>query len=336
MVNNILVLGGGVAGLSLAIALKKKGYSTTIVEKSNYDNFVHGEHVPSSVVNLLDLLSVPNSILMCNSIRCNGVVGYWAEKEIINQGIFNQSGFDFILNRPNFEFDIYQYAMSLGVNFHLCTKLYRINKNKAILKNGLIISFDHIFDCTGRLSTYHNNTRLIFDSLIGITYTIPHKKEKRDNSEVLIDSTENGWWYSVSNSYNSIVTFFTDKDIYKKLNLDSELETTNLLRKKIEKIPQKANIMPCYTSILRNKPDTIFQVGDSFASYDPLSSLGIYKAFSNANIIAENFGDNKNLDKVYDKFRTDFLNYIDTRTKFYRQGYEHYQSEFYKRRIVER
>lgn len=333
--SDILILGGGVAGLSLAIALRKIGYSVNVVEKSNYENFIHGEHVPSSIVNLLEVLSIPKSVLAENSIRCNGVIGYWTNKEVVKQGIFNHDGFDFILNRPRFEFSLSLFAKSLGITFYTGTRLSKIETNKAILTNGLTFNFDYLFDCTGRNSSYHNNTRLIFDSMIGITYTTPHNVEKED-SEIIIDSTENGWWYSVSNSNYSAVTFFTDKDIFKTLNLKKELDNTKLV-KEIFKMPfAKPKIMSCHTSILKSIPNKVFQVGDSFSSYDPLSSLGIYKAFSNAIVISEYFDiKNKELNKAYKTFQNEFLKYIKIRTEFYKQGHEYYKSEFYKRRVID-
>jgi flavin-dependent dehydrogenase len=334
--NSIVIIGGGPAGLALAAGLSKfENCNITVVEKTPYDRIFSGEHVQSQVLPILERLSIPKEILFENSTVCQGIFGIWANRQFSSNGFFNLYGCDFIIHRPEFEKSLAEFLMTKGVKFRLGAFVGKIGKDTIEVENELL-SYNYLFDCSGRTSRQFNNQRIVFDNLLGISfYGSPAAKK---DSTVIIESVENGWWYYTFNKKMSVTTYFTDSDKYnlEDRNLQKELNKTRIIKnycKQLEDIPQHK---PAFTSILKNTPGEVYQIGDSYFSLDPLSSQGIIKAFGQALYITNFFAEShfeESMRKFYSEQKTTFFQNLKFREYYYKKGWEFYKSEFYKRRI---
>ncbi len=333
---SIIIIGGGPAGLALAAGLSKFAiYDITIVEKTNYDNIFSGEHLQAQILPIFEQLNIPKEILFENSTHCAGRFGDWAGRSILSQSIFNPFGQDFIVHRPAFERVLADYLRTKGVNFFLGNSLQKIENGKITI-GFEVLRYDYLFDCSGRTSRKFDNQRIVFDNLIGISFYDPDGRS--DNAKVVIESVENGWWYQTSNEQMSITTFFTDTDIYQNLNreLQKEIDKTKVIKNYCRSLKGEPKHYSAYTSILKNSPSGIYQLGDSYFSLDPLSSQGIFKAFSQALEITDIFSKThivKAMSEFYIEQKKEFFRNLKFREYFYRQGWKKYKSEFYKRRI---
>jgi flavin-dependent dehydrogenase len=334
---SIVIIGGGPAGLALAAGLSLSGSNEiTVIEKSTYDGNVSGEHLQAGVVPILVELKIPTEILFDNSTPCDGIAGKWANRSIRSESIFTPYGPDTIVHRPQFEKALVRLLEERGVKFCLGATYAAIGSRDISLKNKKI-PYDLLFDCSGRTSRTFDNTRLIFDNLLGVSFYLP--SGPNGDAEVRIESAERGWWYHTRNRMWQIVTFFTDADIYKEIkgDLQRELDKTEVIRTRCGRLNGSRHVSPAYTSILKTNPNGIYQVGDSYFSLDPLSSQGMYKAFAHAAKVSKLVLEDRFEDSVtglYEEQRRDFVMQLRLRTKFYDEGLSYYGSEFYRRRVI--
>ena len=136
----------------------------------------------------------------------------------------------------------------------------------------------------------------------------------------------------------SVTTYFTDSDKYnlEDRNLQKDLNKTRIIKNYCKQLEDTPQHKPAYTSILKNIPGEIYQIGDSYFSLDPLSSQGIIKAFGQALYITNFFAESnfeESMRKFYSEQKTTFFQNLKFREYYYKKGWEFYKSEFYKRRI---
>ncbi len=333
---SIVIIGGGPAGLALAAGLSKFATNdVTIIEKTNYDNIFSGEHLQAQILPIFEQLNIPKEILFENSTPCAVRLGNWAGRSILSQSIFNPFGQDFIVHRPAFERVLADYLRTKGVNFFLGNSFRKIEKGKITIGRQ-DLKYDFLFDCSGRSSRKFNNQKIVFDNLLGISFYDPDGRT--NDAKVVIESVKNGWWYQTSNEKMSITTFFTDTDIYQNLSrkLQKELDKTNVIKNYCRSLKGEPKHNSAYTSILKNSPTGIYPLGDSYFSLDPLSSQGIYKAFSQALQITDVFSKTSfagAMSEFYVAQKKEFFRNLELREYFYYQGWQKHNSEFYKRRI---
>jgi flavin-dependent dehydrogenase len=336
LMSAIVIIGGGPAGLALAAGLSHLvSAEITVIEKSTYADDVSGEHLQSQILPLLDRLNVPAEILSDNSTACDGIFGSWANRAVESKSLFNLYGHDYIVHRPQFERALADDLKKKGVEFYLGAMVNKIEKGKIFIKNKAL-SYDYLFDCSGRLSQNFDNQRLIFDQLIGVSFFTA--SESNDNAKILIESAENGWWYYTQSKHRKILTFFTDADIYRRLrkDLQKELDKTNLIKDFYPKLNCRPLVKAAYTSILQSNPEDVLQIGDAYYSLDPLSSQGIYKAFGQALKLANLFSDRKpetSTFEFYAEQKREFFEHLHAREYHYHKGWLYHQSEFYERRL---
>ena len=322
--------------MALAAGLSKfEQNQITVIEKTNYDRIFSGEHVQSQILPMLERLHIPREILFENSTACDGILGRWAHRRILSKGLFNIYGQDYIIHRPEFEKSLAEFLTTKGVRFRLGTTVGKIGKGEIELPNETL-AYDYLFDCSGRTSRQFNNQRIVFDNLLGISFY--GSPDAKNDSKVIIESAEKGWWYHTHNKKMSVTTYFTDGDDYKMQsgNLQKELRKTEIVKNYCQHLEGKPCRKSAYTSILKSMPGGIHQIGDSYFSLDPLSSQGIVKAFGQALSVARCFAGNRFeecLTKFYDEQKRLFFQNLKFREYYYGQCWKYYKSEFYERRM---
>ncbi len=332
--NSIVIIGGGAAGLALAAGLSNFSENRiTVIEKTNYDGVFAGEHLQSQILPIFEDLKIPKKILFENSTVCDGILGRWANRPVLSKGFFNLYGYDFIVHRPEFEKSLAEFLKTKRVKFCLGVSPREIVKDAVKIENKTI-KFDYLFDCSGRTSRQFNNQRIVFDNLLGISfYGLPKAK---NDSKIVIESAENGWWYHTFSKKMNITTYFTDSDYLQAQDLEQELSKTEIIKNYCGQLTNKPRYKSAYTSILKSFPAEIYQIGDSYFSLDPLSSQGIFKAFRQASFVADIFTKNEFesvMSDFYAKQKEYFFQNLKFREYFYNLGWQFYKSEFYKRRI---
>lgn len=117
--NDVIIIGGGLAGLFNAILLNRAGLSVTLIERKTYPfHRVCGEYISNEVLPFLDALDIDVQQLGASSIKRLQVTAVSGTK--LNQEL-DLGGFG--LSRYTLDNYLYQKAATEGVNFLLGTRV---------------------------------------------------------------------------------------------------------------------------------------------------------------------------------------------------------------------
>ena len=360
----MLIIGGGPAGSSAAIALLQKGYQCAVIEKSNYDEIRFGETLPPAANHLLNCLQVDKSYLFEHHLPSFANKSTWGSP-VAQENDFmkspNRNGWH--LDRTEFDKHLALKARSNGAYQVTNSSVKKIHSEK---NGGWSVTFTNaigetetlkgkfIIDASGKKSIFAHSTgaeRVYADHLVGAAVLFdanPFDAEKTNYT--LVEARENGWWYSADlPQKNKVVTiFFSDPDIYKEAanSLSSLLKLvskTELTRKRIlEASGVEAKILAASSSIMNKRSGTNWMcIGDAAMTFDPLSSSGIAKAMKDgiqsAEIIDNYFkGDSHALCDYENSTLEEFSRYYSQRQRYYSLEGRWKDHPFWKRRIEAR
>ncbi len=334
---NILIVGGGLAGLSSAIALAKDGFSVTLIEANFYDSFRVGEHLSPDALNILEEFGVSKSLYQSSPT----ITSIWGDTKLYTSNyIFSIYGNGVALWRPKFDFELAQIAKQNGVKIEIGCRLQELSFSDKNWSASIFdkkqnrrykINADFIIDASGRsrvVSKKLGISSLTYDKLIGLGYIQDRKNEYHNP---IIEAVAEGWWYSANLPNNRNFTMLlTDSDLLpptlerKKFWLNS-LQNTIEIKKRFSLNSQiKINGYQANTTrVLQSCGEQWLAIGDAVMSFDPLSSGGIAKALHFSQEISmwvKKFLNNKKeaQESYREKIRKNLLSYFESRSKYYR------------------
>src|ERR1700754_3075057 len=116
--NDVIVVGGGLAGLFNAILLNRAGLQVTVIEKKTYPmHRVCGEYISNEVIPFLSKLDIdlePLQVAWINRLEVTAVSGTKLSQKLDLGG--------FGLSRYTFDNLLYQKAVAEGVNVFTNTR----------------------------------------------------------------------------------------------------------------------------------------------------------------------------------------------------------------------
>tara|TARA_R110000787_G_scaffold61198_9_gene138692 strand:+ start:11301 stop:12644 length:1344 start_codon:yes stop_codon:yes gene_type:complete len=352
------IIGGGPAGVATAIKLKQYDFKVILFEASKYDQITVGEHLAAEAVHELKKLKVPESILRDHSIPCTEVQNAWGNSEIhYNEAIFNPFGESYILSRPNFDSALLQHCKEIGIDVHLETRISKIEARTLGWKlstNKEDTEVHFIIDASGRTSKFNFGAivqrKKVQDSLIGITKHLNSEHlQSIDRSHLLVESTSNGWWYTVQIASGKLIsTFMTDPKIFTQSKMsqndfwNDQLENSIHTKARLDSFEQTNDIFiqSAHSQIATQiQGNTWLKVGDAAQSFDPLSSAGIIKGLKMGISAADALhdfiqGDANALLTYEDKIRDQHKEYKEKRLAYYQQEHRWLHAPFWYQRIL--
>ena len=334
------IIGGGPAGLSTAIGLKRLGFEVVILESGSYEKTRTGEHLAAEALHEFRKMGIPESILVNNSIPCTEVRSAWGQSELsANESIFNPFGSGYILSRPNFDEALFNYCLEIGIEAMKgvrVSKATRIGDHWELRLNDTSIEVDFLIDASGRNSKFRLEKgveKLVTDQLIGVTkHIVPNLNTKPKDSFVLVESTPKGWWYSVQLSSGAIMaTFMTDaktlsnSDLTKEMFWETQLELSHHTKIRLKELGNEGSfsVHSARSQILNLLTGSKWMaVGDAAQSYDPLSSAGIIKGLKMGQLAATKLSEHYNssplaLDEYEAQIRTQYEEYLVLKEDYY-------------------
>jgi len=299
---DVLVVGGGPAGLATALRLRALDRSVLVLERSMYSDARVGEHLSVDGEEALRELRVWDAVRKGPHLESPGVVSVWGDERAIEvAGIFRPSGGGTHLARPAFERELHRALEArdgralLGVDqlgAEPDTAVWRVSARSGGRR--LAIRARYLVDASGRsghVGRIWGAAPVRRDTLIGIAAHV----EVASRQMPLVEAVEGGWWYSACLPHDEdgegsrmVAIYFTDVDLRPRGPLDeawrTALDTSEHTRQRVERsgAVERPRGFAAHSQCLRTpaRPATASSpgwvaVGDAAMAMDPLSSAGL-------------------------------------------------------------
>ena len=357
---DVAVLGGGPAGAAIALELLNRGYSTVVIERSDYRGARIGETLPPAIQPLLVRLGIWDRFLAGKHAPSFSIRAAWGGDDLHeNDFIFNPYGAGWHIDRSRFDAMLARSAEDAGAAVYRDARLLSCDNNAS--RNWKIkiaygdqrhcLSTKFLVDATGRASCAalkQGARRVTWDRLIGVVsfFSLTSPESVLDSS-TLIEAGEDGWWYSAAlPDTRLVVAYMTDADLYAGGRKESsdylprQLLRTTHTKSRIE--DYVLSLGPYIVSANSSRLDRAangnwLAVGDAAMAFDPLSGQGVYKALDWALRAAQSIqeystGNNSALRDYAFDVEKDFDTYLLVRRAFYAREKRWPQSAFWQRR----
>lgn len=297
MVSDVLIAGGGLAGLTAAIRLSRAGFSTIVVEKRPYPHHkVCGEYVSNEVYSFLDREGMVDNLESYPQIKKFQLTAESGKKAEIN---LDMGGFG--ISRFRFDHELSLKAQKAGVNlvFDEVTDIKREGKDfNTILLKGEPIQSKLVLSAHGKRSRLDQSMNREFmqqrSPWVGIKYHI-----HMDVPEDLI-ALHNfpGGYCGISKVEDGITNLCY---LTKRENLLNAKSVPELEKRILAKNPFLARILSESESLFE-KPmvinevsfaskniveNGVFMIGDSAGLIAPLCGNGMAMAIHSGKIISD-------------------------------------------------
>ena len=356
MKKEVIIIGNGIAGITLAVLLQRKGIPFVVLHREEEKQpFALGETLPPSAMPLLHELKLL-SLFEENAYRKTyGYHSMWGNSEVTDINFYHQN----------------PYKNGLKINKHQTLKeLRKIVKDNMISysKGFEIIHEEHgntvilakndgikivqgkiLIDATGRNRTVLQKLNVqstIHDELVALSCHIPKIKHPKLTHEVYVESFKEGWGIiSGLNETENICSIFTHigHEVLSKLKNTSQwksvlAETFYLKDFIVENTEVKFKGGNANSSVAKKLAgNNWLALGDAAMSFDPLSSHGITNAIYTSAKASEaiekklNFADVAAFPKYAETLQTVFQQYLQSKNQLYQQETRWKDEAFWKR-----
>jgi flavin-dependent dehydrogenase len=296
---DVAIIGGGLAGLALAIDLRKRGYSILVIEKGNYPRQkVCGEYISMESHDYLHRICPALSNITLPRMKrfklsSTGSQGFETDLDLGGFGI----------SRYLLEEMLYTEAISLGVVFMLKCKAFNIHFNEAeqtylIKTNSGQVNSGLVCNSTGRnsnLESIENSSKLTDTNYIGIKY---HLRLMRDPGFIEIHNFPGGYCgiSSIEDGKSCLCYIVNAKMLKRAGNSIPKMEEVFLYQngqlKKIFTTAKFLNKEPLVISGINFKiketvRDGSLFLGDSAGSIAPVTGNGMSMALRSSAALAK-------------------------------------------------
>lgn len=286
----VAVLGGGPAGSACALSLRAldPGRRVVIFERGNYGATRRiGETLPPSTSVLLRRLGVWGRIRASSEVApAHGTAAAWGSSDLLDhEFVFSPLGHGLRLDRTWFDRMLARCAVDRGAELRtgVVPRVEDLGDGRRV--DGLDVEF--VVDATGRTGAFARKQgakRSVEDHLVAVhRFTEGRMRDTR----TVVEAVEHGWWYSASlPEGGAVVAFMTDSDLARDGGLRAEKTWEVALARTTHTRARDLGSFvtpPLLAAAAAGRLDRVcgpgwLAVGDAAASYDPLSSLGIFKA----------------------------------------------------------
>lgn len=296
----VVILGGGPAGVTIALALNAEGHSVIVLERSRARFPRQGEALPPEIRQPLDALGVWERFLEDAPLPSPGIVSVWGSSRAKEfDFIFHPGGSGWLVDRVRFDARLAQVASIRGVEILSPATLVGWKRGparswilRATLGDRALECKAHVLvDATGRSSSpirQLGGKRIVHDRLVGLVGLV--KADSADDHRTLVEATENGWWYScVLPQGHMVAVFLIDADLIARAANSRHRVWSDCLSQAPHtryrlgsRVPEfNPEIVVASTSRLSNiAGDGRLAVGDAATTIDPLSGQGVLRAMN--------------------------------------------------------
>lgn len=350
---DVAIVGGGPAGLSTALWLRRAGHRVVVLERSTYDDVRLGEHLAPEAVAALDRLDARGVLDPPRARPTPGTCSAWGGPDLaFRSDIESPWGCGRTVLRPAFDAALAELAVERGVALRRGQAVHAVARDGAGFRVTLpsgALACAVLVDATGRrgrLARQLGARPCRHDALVGLAGRCPpHDPAAVRNAAVWVEAAEDGWWYSaVLPDASLMLVWLTDADALAGRTpaqvwhaaLVGAPHTQERLRG--HALPSRIHVRSARSAHLRpaSGPGWL-AVGDAAASWDPLSSSGLARALAGgehaaAIIDAHARGHADALAEHDHAVERELARYLTTRTRYYRLETRWPHAPFWARR----
>ena len=359
---DIVIVGGGPAGIATALASIESGQKALVVERSLYEIARIGETIAPDILPVLTRLGLWEGFTQAGHIPSAGIRSFWGSASPREQSfIFNPYGTGWHVDRRSFDAFIANAAGERGAHLALGSRLQacepggkhgwrlRLSSPEGVFD----VRARYVVDATGRGATLARRlgaTRIFYDQLIGVIGFFQQADAGAQGAGpfTLIEAAENGWWYSAPLPCNRlVVALMTDADLYESADKRDTFYWSALMKRDAPHTFERSapftldsglRLIGAHSSRLAPVSGSGWlAAGDAAAACDPLSGDGVHRSLvaganAAAAILSDKNGDREALLKYAEKSAEAFEAYLRTRRKYYRSESRWPSSLFWERR----
>lgn len=354
---DVVVVGGGIAGLLTAIELVGLGRSVLVVEQSDYTNLRAGEHISPRGLQILKHIGIPDHILKENSTPSQSVCFRWNAKDVQHSHyLCGPYGIAANITRPRFENRLADFAASMGVHILRQSRVRNFSRRDGWCfdivgqRESSVVRARFAVDASGRsafLSRLLGSRPSWQDRSVGILRYCPARSDSKSSDGALyVEACSIGWWGSAPLKDGRVaVTLLTDADLVQQRGGSEQvwrsmLSEASLTASRIylSDLFDETHVAPAHSQVANCKaPQNWLPVGDASLAQDPLSGRGIeYAASSSLDVAAAVDAQLSNVGEGAEYFlenlKKNALSYEFQRRKVYRQVADKYKKEVFWRR----
>jgi flavin-dependent dehydrogenase len=347
---DVAIVGGGVAGSTIAMVLARRGLSTLVIERSAYDTLRIGETLPPAIREVLAELGVWDRFVGEGHTPSFGTYAAWGSAALqSNDFIFNPYGHGWHVDRAQFDRMLAAVARDAGVVIRDRTRLlshrhtdegWELQIGRPEQPERVLARF--LVDASGRSASVaraNGAVRQRVDRLVGTAriHAVQAGAIEPD-SFTMVEAVPDGWWYSAFLPSRRLITvWLTDADLRPQALDIGQTKHTSARVDCCGEVSAPFVLAADSARLDRVIGPGWLAVGDAACAFDPLSSQGILHAMrlgiAAGHAIAEyRAGDQAALTMYAEEVRHSFDRCLLVRKRYYGQERRWPASVFWSRR----
>ena len=304
---DVIVIGGGVAGMTAALGVQKLGGDVTVVEAQVTASWRIGETLAAEARPVLQELGLWDEHRQSSHLPSYGNVSCWGwEAPVDKDFTCNPCGHAWQLDRALFEATLARAAARRGVRMtcgEAVTGLTRVDDQWHVQVGAETLQAPWIIDATGRrafVARHLGVARRSLDSLVAVYATARSKAGSDRDGRTHVEAVPEGWCYTaLTPGGRRTVSFQTDADLlpsdqqwrsceWFSTHLGQARHISALLARHGYSFDHAPELTSAHTGRLDqfSGPGWV-AIGDAAMSFDPVTGQGLFKAMRSAMQVAQ-------------------------------------------------